>query len=129
MPEAVNQRTAPVVSLMIALVIVVGTWSLFHRSLHLLFDGVPDDIDMEAVDQSLRSLPGVVDVHDLHVWAMSTSDNALSAHLVIDADHVDRDALLEQATMMLHERFEIRHGVQQQESREYAAQCPISKQC
>ncbi|MFC2991464.1 cation diffusion facilitator family transporter [Halomonas tibetensis] len=119
----------PVVSLLIALVIVVGTWSLFNRSLHLLFDGVPDDIDMEAVDQRLRALPGVVDVHDLHVWAMSTSENALTAHLVIDTDHLARDALLEQATLMLHERFEIRHSVLQQESREYAAHCPMGERC
>ncbi|MGJ7459231.1 cation diffusion facilitator family transporter [Halomonas sp. MA07-2] len=119
----------PVVSLLIALVIVVGTWSLLHRSLHLLFDGVPDDIDMEAVDESLRGLPGVIDVHDLHVWAMSTSDNALTAHLVIDTDHLDRDALLEQATLMLHERFRIRHSVLQQESREYAAHCPMGERC
>ncbi|HSP58457.1 MAG TPA: cation transporter, partial [Halomonas sp.] len=77
----------------------------------------------------LRALPGVVDVHDLHVWAMSTSDNALTAHLVINEDRLDRDALLEQATVMLHERFEIRHSVLQQESREYAAGCPMGERC
>ncbi|CDG56123.1 Cadmium, cobalt and zinc/H(+)-K(+) antiporter [Halomonas sp. A3H3] len=119
----------PVVSLAIALVIVVGTWSLFHRSLHLLFDGVPEGLDMEAVREALLALPGMVDVHDLHAWAMSTSDNALTAHLVIDAEDVDRDALLEQATEMLHERFALRHSVLQQESREYAARCPTGERC
>lgn len=113
----------PVVSLLIALVIVAGTWSLFHRSLHLLFDGVPDGIDIERVRQGLLELRGVVDVHDLHIWAMSTADNALSAHLVLDSDELDHDALLEQATDMLHERFDIRHAVLQQESRAYAARC------
>jgi cobalt-zinc-cadmium efflux system protein len=113
----------PLVSLLIALVIVVGTWSLFHRSLHLLFDGVPDDIDLDLVRQSLLDLQGVVDVHDLHVWAMSTADNALSAHLVVDNDDLDHDALLEQTTKMLHEQFDIRHAVLQQESRAYAARC------
>jgi len=113
----------PLVSLLIALVIVAGTWSLFHRSLHLLFDGVPDDINLDLVRQSLLDLHGVVDVHDLHVWAMSTADNALSAHLVLDNDTHDRDALLEQATGMLHERFDIRHAVLQQESSSYAARC------
>jgi len=113
----------PLVSLLIALVIVVGTWSLFHRSLHLLFDGVPDDINLDQVRQSLLDLQGVVDVHDLHVWAMSTADNALGAHLVLDNDTHNRDALLEQATDMLHERFDIRHAVLQQESIRYAARC------
>ncbi|MCL7940770.1 cation diffusion facilitator family transporter [Halomonas sp. ATCH28] len=119
----------PVVSLLIALVIVAGTWSLFRRSLHLLFDGVPDDIDMAAVNHTLVALPGVVNVHDLHVWAMSTSENALTAHLVIDDDGLDRDALLEQATRMLHDRFDIRHCVLQQESRAYAAHCPMGERC
>jgi len=119
----------PVVSLLIALVIVVGTWSLLRRSLHLLFDGVPDGIDTEAIHQTLLELPGVVGVHDLHVWAMSTSDNALTAHLVIDDNLHNHDALLEKATTMLHDCFEIRHCVLQQESRVYAASCPVKEQC
>jgi cobalt-zinc-cadmium efflux system protein len=84
---------------------------------------VPDDINLDLVRQSLLDLHGVVDVHDLHVWAMSTADNALSAHLVLDDDTHNRDALLEQTTKMLHERFDIRHAVLQQESRAYAARC------
>jgi cobalt-zinc-cadmium efflux system protein len=104
-------------------VIVVGTWSLFHRSQHLLFDGVPEDNDLDLVRQSLLDLQGVVEVHDLHVWALSTSDNALSAHLVVDNDDLDHDALLEQTTKMLHEQFDLRHAVLQQESRAYAARC------
>lgn len=113
----------PVVSLLIAVAIVAGTWSLFHRSLHLLFDGVPEGLNLDLVRQSLLDLQGVVDVHDLHVWAMSTADNALSAHLVLDNDTHNRNSLLEQATQMLHERFDIRHAVLQQESRAYAARC------
>ncbi len=72
----------PVMSLVIALVVVVGTWSLFRRSLHLLFDGVPDEVDLAEVQAALLELPGVVSVHDLHVWAMSTSDNAITAKSV-----------------------------------------------
>ena len=62
----------PVVSLLIAAVIVVGTWSLFRQSLHLLFDGVPESVDLHAVQSLLQALPGVARVHDLHVWAMGT---------------------------------------------------------
>lgn len=119
----------PLVSLLIALVVVLGTWSLFHRSLHLLFDGVPDDIDLAKVHQSLQALPGVAAVHDLHVWAMSTADNALTAHLVIDAHTEDRDRLLSQATQMLHEQFELRHVSLQLESLAFAAQCPLNESC
>ncbi len=119
----------PVVSLLIALVVVIGTWSLFHRSLHLLFDGVPDGIEMTAVRQSLADLPGVVAVHDLHVWAMSTADNALTAHLVISDEARDRDTLLSQAMAMLHKQFELRHVSLQFESKAFADQCPLNETC
>lgn len=115
----------PIVSLLIALVIVIGTWSLFRQSLHLLFDGVPDDIDLAAVHQSLQKLESVMSVHDLHVWAMSTSDNALTAHLVIDGSHRDYDALLNKANDVLHEKFDIQHVSLQFESENYAMHCSI----
>lgn len=119
----------PVVSLLIALIVVLGTWSLFRRSLHLLFDGVPDEIDTTAVRQNLLDLAGVAAVHDLHVWAMSTADNALTAHLVVDSDTVNRDALLERAVAMLHEQFELRHASLQFESRSFATKCPLNDAC
>ncbi|HPR05993.1 MAG TPA: cation diffusion facilitator family transporter [Denitromonas sp.] len=119
----------PVVSVLIALVVVLGTWSLFHRSLHLLFDGVPDGIDLPAVRQSLQDLPGVAAVHDLHVWAMSTADNALTAHLVMARDDSDRDVLLEHAMEMLHDRFELRHISLQCESQSFASRCPLADAC
>jgi cobalt-zinc-cadmium efflux system protein len=98
----------PVVSLVIAAVIVVGTWSLFKQSVHLLFDGVPESVDLHAVQALLQGLPGVAQVHDLHVWAMGTSEVALTAHLVMP-DGGGGDAFLKQATDELHEHFEIRH--------------------
>lgn len=116
----------PVVSLLIAVVVVLGTWSLLHRSLHLLFDGVPDDIDLLAVRQNILNLPDVAAVHDLHVWAISTAENALTAHLVVRVDFSDRDALLSQAMSMLHEKFELRHVSLQLESQTYADRCPLN---
>ncbi len=98
----------PVVSLAIAAVIVVGTWSLFRQSLHLLFDGVPDNVDLHAVQAQLEMLPGVARVHDLHVWAMGTSEVALTAHLVMPDSQAD-DAFLQRATELLHDRFGIEH--------------------
>ena len=98
----------PVVSLLIAAVIVLGTWSLFRQSLHLLFDGVPDSVDLRAVQALLENLPGVARVHDLHVWAMGTSEIAMTAHLVMPQGQAD-DAFLAHATHELHEQFEIGH--------------------
>jgi cobalt-zinc-cadmium efflux system protein len=98
----------PVVSLLIAAVIVVGTWNLFKQSLHLLFDGVPDGVDLHAVQAMLESLPGVTRVHDLHVWAMGTSQTAMTAHLVMPQGHAD-DAFLQHATDELHAHFAIEH--------------------
>jgi cobalt-zinc-cadmium efflux system protein len=98
----------PVASLGIALVIVVGTWGLFRRSLRLMFDGVPEHIDLVAVRGALEALPGVDRVHDLHVWATGTSDVALTAHLVMPGGHPD-DAFFETATQQLRDRFKIGH--------------------
>ena len=98
----------PVASLLIAAVIVVGTWNLFKQSLHLLFDGVPEGVDLHAVQALLESLPGVDRVHDLHVWAMGTSQTAMTALLVMPRGQAD-DAFLKHATDELHEHFEIQH--------------------
>ena len=98
----------PVVSLVIAAVIVIGTWSLFKQSLHLLFDGVPDGVDLGAVQALLEALPGVDRVHDLHVWAMGTSEIAMTAHLVMPQGHAD-DAFLQHATGQLHDGIDIEH--------------------
>ena len=101
-------RLDPVVGLIIVAVILVGTWGLFRQSLHMLFDGVPFKIDPGAVRPYLESLPGVRQVHDLHIWAMSTSQIALTAHLVMP-DGPPGDAFLQDATHNLHDRFEIEH--------------------
>ncbi len=112
----------PVVSLLIAAVIVIGTWSLFKQSLHLLFDGVPEGVDLHAVHALLASLPGVDRVHDLHVWAMGTSEIAMTAHLVMPHGRAD-DAFLKHATDQLHECFEIEHATIQ------VVQVPFTRPC
>jgi cobalt-zinc-cadmium efflux system protein len=112
----------PVVSLLIAAVIVWGTWSLFRQSLHLLFDGVPDGVDLHAVRRLLESLPGVARVHDLHIWAMGTSQVALTAHLVMPDGRAD-DAFLESATKRLHHDFDIEHVTLQ------VVRVPFSRDC
>lgn len=98
----------PVTSMAIALVIIAGTWGLFRQSLHLLFDGVPESVALAEVDALLRALPGVKGVHDLHVWAMSTTEIALTAHLVMPGGHPG-DAFLEKIAHDLHHHFHITH--------------------
>jgi cobalt-zinc-cadmium efflux system protein len=98
----------PVASLLIAVVIVVGTWNLFRQSLHLMIDGVPAHLDLAEVRECLLSLPGVTAVTDLHVWAMGTSEVALTAHLTMPGAPAD-DAFLAAATQRLHSRFGIAH--------------------
>jgi len=115
----------PVMSLAIAGVIVLGTWSLFKQSLHMLFDGVPDGVDIVKVRTLLLGLPGVTDVHDLHVWAMSTSDIALTAHVVTQLEGADTRALLSAAEEKLHQYFEIRHVTLQIETPDYAQMCSL----
>ena len=118
----------PVVSLLIAAVIVAGTWSLFRQSLHLLFDGVPEGVDLHAVRALLEALPGVARVHDLHVWAMGTSEIAMTAHMVMPAGHPD-DAFLQDATEQLHDRFQIEHVTLQVVRAPFATPCAMVPAC
>ena len=76
------------VSLIVAIVILRGTWSLLIDSLRLEMDGVPKEMDLEKIKQELMKAKGVVNVHHVHVWALSTTENALTAHLVIDQNSV-----------------------------------------
>ena len=98
----------PVVSLIISVVIVAGTWSLLRQSIHLLFDGVPESVDLLELDRWLRSQDGIEAVHDLHDWAMSTYDNAMTAHLLMPAGHPGDDFYRDVAKG-LHDRFGISH--------------------
>jgi cobalt-zinc-cadmium efflux system protein len=104
----------PVVSLLIAVVILLGTWGLLRQSLHLSLDGVPASIELDEVKKYLATLPNVCEVHDLHVWAMSTSEIALTVHLVIPDGHSGDDFLFRVADE-LHHKFAIEHSTIQLE--------------
>lgn len=112
----------PLVSLLIAAVIVWGTWNLFKQSLHLLFDGVPEGIDGQAVHDFLAGLPGVLSVHDLHIWGLDTQHAALTAHLIIPEWEQD-DHFLSEVTDVLHGRFGITHATIQITRQPTAVSC------
>jgi cobalt-zinc-cadmium efflux system protein len=105
----------PVVSLLIAGVILLGTWGLLKDSVNLALDSVPENIDPRKVSEHLLQLPGVVSLHDLHIWAMSTTETALTVHLVVNEVGWN-DRLLAQATDDLHGTFGIEHVTVQRES-------------
>jgi cobalt-zinc-cadmium efflux system protein len=104
----------PAVSLLLAAAILWSTWGLAKDSINLALDAVPAGIDPLEVDAALRGLEGVVEVHDLHIWGMSTTDVALTAHLIRPC-HGGEDALLASATRLLRERFGISHATLQVE--------------
>jgi cobalt-zinc-cadmium efflux system protein len=98
----------PAISLAIVVVIFIGTWGLLRDSVNMALDAVPDNIDPMAVQHYLEQLPGVINAHDLHIWSMSTTEPALTVHLVV-GDGVETNRLLLAADTGLHSRFGIEH--------------------
>jgi cobalt-zinc-cadmium efflux system protein len=114
----------PVVSLIITIVIVAGTWGLLKESLDLITDAVPANIEPLAVRTYLAELPGVTGVHDLHIWAMSTTETALTVHLVISSGYPG-DAFLARVVRELHDNFGIEHPTIQLETGDSNYLCPF----
>ena len=114
----------PVVSLCIVLVVFAGTWGLLKESLKLALDAVPEGIDITQVRDYLRKLPGIVAVHDLHVWGMSTIETALTAHLVGETSAIT-DNFYKDAAKDLHDRFGVEHATLQVESVD-AVECKLA---
>lgn len=99
----------PVISLVIAGVILAGTWGLFRQSLHLSLQAVPEHINVDEVFEFLRQQEGVSEVHDLHIWAMSTTENALTAHIIMPDGHPG-DSYLTSLTHLLRDTYHIHHS-------------------
>ncbi len=97
----------PTVSIIIVIVIVWGTWDLFTESVGLAMDAVPRRININELTNALAEVPGVLEIHDLHVWGMSTSEVMLTAHLVIAEP--SRQGALKEAQSVLRDRFAITH--------------------
>lgn len=115
----------PVVSLGIAALILVSTWGLLRDSVNLALDRVPENVSAEKVRSYLAGLPGVTEVHDLHVWGLSTTETALTAHLVRPGQGTD-DALLRRACDELRDRFGIGHATIQVEDGDPAQPCALA---
>ncbi|MGY4660173.1 cobalt-zinc-cadmium efflux system protein [Pseudomonas chlororaphis] len=85
------------------------TWTLLRESMNVLLQGVPDGIDIDQVEQSIRAIDGVTEVHDLHLWALTSGKNVMSTHLVADLGRRSEQQILAEVTELMHERFDISH--------------------
>ena len=104
----------PVTSLIVAAIILWGTWDLLVESTTMTLAGVPKGIDSAQVGHALEKLPGVTAIHHLHIWSLSTTETALTVHLVVH-DECDRDKLIRQANAYVHQLFGISHSTIQVE--------------
>ncbi|WP_230417523.1 cation diffusion facilitator family transporter [Paraburkholderia polaris] len=114
----------PVMSLAVVAVVVYGTWGLLRDSVRMALDAVPPGVDLQHIRDYLAEQPGVTDVHDLHVWALSTTGNALSAHLVMPAGHPG-DESIDGIVITLRERFSMQHATLQVDLGTTEHQCPM----
>src|SRR5271156_5376750 len=115
----------PAVSLFVSAVIVIGTWGLVKSAIGLALDAVPEGVDATAVRAHLLALPGVTALHDLHIWGMSTTETALTCHLVMPTGHPG-DAALSAMTRQLHDRFGIAHATIQIELADSDEVCALT---
>lgn len=115
----------PAVTLVLAGVIVAGSWGLLRGSLKLALQAVPETIDSGQVRDYLARLDGVSEVHDLHIWGMSTTENALTAHLVCPAGHPGDD-VLQRAARDIEQQFSIQHVTLQVELGDSGQACALA---
>jgi cobalt-zinc-cadmium efflux system protein len=115
----------PAVGLAISAVIIYGTWDLVTQALSLALDAVPQSVDAAAVRAHLQDLPGVTALHDLHIWGMSTTETALTCHLVMPGGHPGDEALSRMAADLEH-RFGVHHATIQIELGDSEAVCVLT---
>ena len=116
----------PLVSMVIAAFIVISTWSLLTQSLRMMLAAVPDNVDRAEIEQFLRRQPGVTKVCDLHIWAMSTTENALTAQLVTPAGYPG-DSVIDAISKELREEFSIQHSTLQVRTSASQPECCLAE--
>jgi cobalt-zinc-cadmium efflux system protein len=116
------QRADAVASLVIAALILAGSWRLLHESVDVLLEGAPHRIDMRALERAMLAVPGVAAVHDVHVWTVTSGFVAMSGHAELDGSRDDH-TVLDELTAMLADRFHISHVTIQPETATHAADC------
>ena len=107
----------PIIAVLIGLWVLPRTWVLLRQAGHVLMQGVPAGVDLDAVRDAMQAQPGVAAVHDLHVWALGSREPILTAHVLLANDAADTDGIRITMAEMLHERFDIDHATLQLEGR------------
>ena len=115
----------PAVSLIVSAVIVIGTWGLMKSAMGLALNAVPEGVDIAAVREHLMAVPGVSALHDLHIWGMSTTETALTCHLLMPGGHPG-DAVLNTVAQQLDQRFGIHHVTLQIEVADSEEACALT---
>jgi len=122
------QRTDPLLSALIGLLIIWTAWDIVKDSLNILLEGLPRGLELQLVVGAMRQVNGVLDVHDLHIWSLGSSTHALSCHVLIeDVPPSSSDSILRSLNQMLADRFGIRHTTVQFEHANCVG-CPIPTQ-
>ncbi|NMO97121.1 cation diffusion facilitator family transporter [Paenibacillus lemnae] len=98
----------PIISVLVALLILKGAWGVITHTVHILMEGTPHSIDSSQVQQALEDIPGVINVHDLHIWSITSGLDSLSCHLLV-GDDGDQQHILQQAISLIAEQFHIEH--------------------
>jgi len=98
----------PIISVLVAVLILKSAWGVLNHATHILMEGTPVAIDQEEVRRTLQSIPGVRDVHDLHIWTITSGLDSLSCHLLVE-DDTDCQSVLQEAIRKIEEQFQIRH--------------------
>ena len=112
------------VAVAIGLWVLPRTWQLLRESLGILMEGVPRGLDVAAIETTIRNVDGVTDVHDLHVWAVSSGSNVMTSHVVV-GDTADGDAVLAGVVEAVSDAFEIHHCTIQIERAAFHQSMPL----
>ena len=107
----------PIIAVLIGLWVLPRTWTLLREAGHVLMQGVPSGLDLDGIRDAMQAQPGVVTVHDLHIWALGSRELILTAHVLLSLDAGDPDAVRTAMARMLRERFHIDHATLQVETR------------
>ncbi len=116
----------PAISLVLVVVILVGTWNLLHESINLSVDAVPQDINISGIKDYLTKIEGISEIHDLHIWALSTTQTALTAHLITTKNLIDNE-FLKEIQRHLHDNFDIEHATIQVEKEDMENNCMLNR--
>lgn len=121
-----NYLVDPILSVLIGFIIIVSAYRLLRESVDVLLEAIPSGMELEEVGVAIAELDGVLGVHDLHIWSLTSGMNALSCHVEVEIETLDEcDALLNRINEMLRHRFRITHTTIQVESSEYRRTAPI----